>query len=118
MRYFTTLRVTAQPTTPPPPALFEAIMALGAEATAAGALLDTAGLMPSAADGARVHSVGGRLTVSDGPFAETKELISYAIYDVRSRDEAVEWATRFVRLHQEHWDGWAGEADVLRVYEP
>jgi hypothetical protein len=118
MRYFSTLRVTSQPTTPPPPSLFEAIMALGSEATASGALLDTAGLMPSIADGARVQSVGGRLTVSDGPFAETKELISYAVYDVRSRDEAVEWATRFVRLHQEHWDGWAGEADVLRVYEP
>ena len=118
MRYFTTLRVTTQPTTPPPPALFEAIMALGAEATAAGALLDTAGLMPSVADGARVQSLGGLLTVSDGPFAETKELISYAVYDVRSRDEAVEWASRFVRLHQEHWAGWAGEADVLRVYEP
>ena len=117
MRYFTTLRVTAQPSTPPPPALMEAIMALGAEATASGAMLDTAGLMPSAAGGARVELADGNLTVTDGPFAEAKELISYAVYDVRSRDEAVEWASRFVRLHQEHWDGWAGEADVLRVYE-
>ena len=118
MRYFTTLRVTTQPTTPPPSALMEAIMALGAEATASGALLDTAGLMPSAAGGARVQLADGTLTVTDGPFAEAKELISYAVYDVRSREEAVEWASRFLRLHQEHWDGWVGEVDVMRVYEP
>ena len=43
--------------------------------------------------------------------------ISYAVYDVRSRDEALEWATRFVRLHQEHWAGWEGEADVQQVFE-
>jgi len=118
MRYFTTLRVTTQPSTPPPSVLMEAIMALGAEATASGALLDTAGLMPSAAGGARVQLADGTLTVTDGPFAEAKELISYAVYDVRSREEAVEWASRFLRLHQEHWDGWVGEVDVMRVYEP
>jgi hypothetical protein len=59
----------------------------------------------------------GKPIVTDGPFAESKELISYAVYDVRSREEAIEWATRFVRLHQEHWAGWEGEADVQQVFE-
>lgn len=92
-------------------------MALGAEAAAAGALLDTAGLQPSAA-GARVALAGGQLSVTDGPFAESKELISYALYDVRSRAEATEWTSRFMTLHRDRWPGWEGEADVLKVFGP
>jgi hypothetical protein len=105
-----------QPATPPPPELMDAIMKLGAEASAAGALLDTAGLAPSAA-GARVGLYGGKLSVTDGPFAEAKETISYALYQVRSKEEAVQWASRFINLHRE-WDGWEGEADVLKVFGP
>src|SRR5260370_42346671 len=58
MRYIVLLK-GAQPSTPPPPALMEAIMKLGEEATKAGALLDTAGLAPSAA-GARIELAAGR----------------------------------------------------------
>lgn len=114
MRFLVLLRGTPPPA-PPPPELMDAIMRLGEEATAAGALLDTAGLAPSAA-GARVTLQGGQLSVTDGPFTEAKETISYALYEVRSRDEAVEWATRFVKLHRDLWPGWEGEADVLRVF--
>lgn len=116
MRYLILLRGT-QPGEPPPPALMEAIMRLGEEATAAGALLDTAGLAPSIA-GARVQLSSGHLSVVDGPFAEAKEFISYALYQVRSKEEAVEWASRFLRLHQELWPGWDGDADVLKVFGP
>ena len=116
MRYMILLNGT-QPAEPPPPGLMEAIMKLGEEATAAGALLDTAGLAPSIA-GARVQLSGGHLSVMDGPFAEAKEFISYALYQVRSKEEAVEWASRFVRLHQDLWPGWEGAADVLKVFGP
>jgi hypothetical protein len=116
MRYMILLKGN-QPATPPPAELMEAIMGLGAEATAAGALLDTAGLAPSAA-GARVGLYGGKLTVTDGPFAEAKETISYALYQVRSKEEAVEWASRFVTLHRDLWEGWEGEAEVLKVLGP
>jgi len=116
MRYMILLKGT-QPAEPPPPGLMEAIMKLGEEATAAGALLDTAGLAPSIA-GARVQLSGGHLSVVDGPFAEAKEFISYALYQVRSKEEAVEWASRFVRLHQDLWPGWEGAADVLKVFGP
>jgi hypothetical protein len=116
MRYLVILK-SASNTTNPPPELMEAIMRLGAEATNAGALLDTAGLAPSAA-GARVELTGGSITVTDGPFAEAKELISYALYDVRAKEEAVEWANRFLALHRDLWPGWEGQADVLKVFGP
>jgi hypothetical protein len=116
MRYLVLLEAS-QPDGPPPAGLMEGIMQLGDEATRAGALLDTAGLAPSMA-GAKVGVAGGRLSVTDGPFAEAKEMISYAIYQVRSKEEAVEWTSRFIRLHQELWPGWEGEARVLRVFGP
>jgi len=116
MRYLIMLKGD-RPAAPPPPELMEAIMNLGAEASAAGALLDTAGLSPSAA-GARVRLYGGQLSVTDGPFAEAKETISYALYQVRSKEEAVEWASRFLALHRDLWPDWQGEADVLKVMGP
>jgi len=116
MRYMILLKGN-QPATPPPAELMNAIMRLGEQATAAGALLDTAGLSPSAA-GARVGLYGGKLTVTDGPFAEAKETISYALYQVRSKEEAVEWASRFITLHRDLWEGWEGEAEVLKVLGP
>ena len=61
----------------------------------AGVLLDAAGLQPSA-KGWRIHYHGEQRTVIDGPFAEAKELIAgYTLIQVRSRDEALEWARRF-----------------------
>lgn len=116
MRYLVLLK-SPQMTTPPPPELMDAIMRLGDEATQAGALLDTAGLAPSVA-GARVQLAGGQLSVTDGPFAEAKEMISYALYQVSSKAEAVEWASRFMRLHRDLWPGWEGDADVLKVFGP
>jgi hypothetical protein len=95
----------------------EAIMALGAEATRAGVLLDTQGLAPSAA-GARVELAGGQLSVTDGPFTEAKEIISYALYDVRSIQDAVEWASRFLAIHRDLWPGWEGDAEIRRVFGP
>jgi hypothetical protein len=116
MRYIMLLSGT-NPATPPPPELFEAIMKLGAEATEAGVLLDTAGLLPSVA-GARVALSEGKVSVTDGPFTETKELVSYALYEVRSKDEAVEWAARFIKLHRDLWKGWEGATDILQVMGP
>jgi hypothetical protein len=116
MRYLMLLS-GINPSTPPPPELFEAIMKLGGEATEAGVLLDTAGLLPSVS-GAQVSLGGGKLTVTDGPFTESKELISYALYEVRSKEEAIEWASRFMKLHRDLWPGWAGNTDILQVMGP
>lgn len=116
MRYIVILKGT-QPAGPPPEGLMEAIMDLGAEATASGSMIENAGLAPSAA-GARVTVAGGELSVMDGPFAEAKEYISYAIYEVRSKEEAVEWASRFMQLHVDRWPGWQGTSDVVKVFGP
>jgi hypothetical protein len=117
MRYLVLLKALSTPTSPPSPDLMAAIMTLGEDAKNAGVLLDTQGLQPSAA-GSRVSLVQGSLTAADGPFTESKELISYALYDVRSKEDAVEWTNRFLRLHHELWPGWEGEADVLKVFGP
>jgi hypothetical protein len=64
------------------------------ELVKAGVLLDGAGLQPSS-KGARVTFPGGTPRVTDGPFAETKELVAgYWLWQVRSLDEAVEWLKR------------------------
>ncbi len=116
MRYLILLKGTP-PATPPPPGLMEAIMSLGAEATAPLALRDNGGLAPSAS-AALVQLTGGHLSAIDGPFAEAKEFISYALYQVRSKEEAVQWASRFMQLHLDLWPGWEGESLVLKVFGP
>ena len=116
MRYMMLLSGT-NPSTPPPPELFEAIMKLGGEATEAGVLLDTAGLLPSAS-GTRVSLAVGHGHLAAGPFTESKELISYALYEVRSKEEAIEWASRFIKVHRDHWAGWEGSTDILQVMGP
>lgn len=64
------------------------------ELVKAGVMLEGAGLHPSSR-GKRVRFIGGQRTVIDGPFAETKELIAgYWLWEVRSMEEAVEWARR------------------------
>jgi hypothetical protein len=65
----------------------------------AGVLLDANGLRPSS-KGFRIEYAGGKRTVVDGPFSETKELIAgYTMIQVKSREEAVEWAKRFPKPH-------------------
>jgi hypothetical protein len=64
------------------------------ELVKAGVMLDGDGLQPSS-KGVRVKFSGDKKTVTDGPFTETKELIAgYWIWQVRSMDEAIEWARR------------------------
>ncbi|GAB3407698.1 YciI family protein [Flindersiella endophytica] len=116
MRYIVILSGT-NPATPPPAGLLEGIMQLGEEATKAGAMIDNAGLAPSAL-GARVTVAGGELSITDGPFTETKELISYAVYETRSKEEAVEWTKRFMKLHLDLWEGWEGQSEIRQIFEP
>jgi hypothetical protein len=78
----------------PDPAAIGAMMKYNEELGKAGVLLALDGLQPSS-KGARVRFKAGKATVSDGPFAEAKELVGgYWIIQVKSRDEALEWARR------------------------
>ena len=84
---------------PPTPELMAAIGKLSEEMIPAGILLDSGGLLPSAR-GARINVRQGRLTVTDGPFSEAKELIGgYAILQVKSKEEAIERGRRFMQVH-------------------
>ena len=74
------------------------------EMTTAGVLIDTAGLTPTS-EGTRVHLSGGKLTVTDGPFTEAKEVIGgYALIEAKSKEEAIEWASRFLLIHGDEWE--------------
>jgi hypothetical protein len=80
----------------------------------AGVLLDGSGLHPSS-KGWRIKYSGGQRTVVDGPFAETKELIAgYSLIQVRSREEAMEWARRFPNPAI---GGKPGEIEVRQLFE-
>jgi hypothetical protein len=80
----------------------------------AGALVDLSGLHPSS-KGARIQFSGGKRTVIDGPFAETKDLIGgYWIIQVKSKAEAIEWAKRAPAPHGEHADG---EIELRQIFE-
>ena len=84
---------------PPNPALIAAVGELSEQMTKAGILLQTGGLLPSAT-GARVRVSGGKMTVTDGPFAETKELIGgFAILEAASKEEAIKLGKEFMQLH-------------------
>ncbi|MFY9549721.1 MAG: YciI family protein [Thermoanaerobaculia bacterium] len=116
MRFLTMVK-SAEKSGPPPQKLMDAIAKLGMEATKAGALKETGGLFPTAM-GARVRLSGGKLTVTDGPFAEGKEVVGgYAIYEVKSKEEAIEATKRFMQLHKEHWPGWEGETELRQIFE-
>jgi hypothetical protein len=80
----------------------------------AGVLLDGAGLQPSS-KGARIRYSGGKRTLVDGPFAETKELIAgYWIIQVKSKEEAMEWAMRVPAPHGENAEG---EIEIRQFFE-
>jgi len=99
----------------PPKELMDAIGKLTEEAIKAGTLLGNGGLLPTGA-GASVRLSGGRVTVTDGPFTEAKEIIGgYALFDLKSKEEAVEGARHFMELHKKHWPGWEGETEVREM---
>jgi hypothetical protein len=84
------------------------------ELAKAGVLLDLSGLQPSS-KGWRVRFSGGKRTVIDGPFTETKELIAgYWLIQVKSREEAIEWAKRAPAPHGE---GQESEIEIRQLFE-
>jgi len=96
---------------PPTPEHIAAMEKLIEESMRAGELIATEGCLPSAL-GARVRRDGGKVTVTDGPFTETKELIGgFAILQANSKAEAVEMVKRFLAVVGE------GECEIRQIYE-
>ena len=104
-RYLSMIRIDEQnpPAEGPSPELNERMGALFEEVTKAGVMLDTAGLAPTS-QGTRVTWSGGKLSYTDGPFTETKEVVGgYAILQAKDKAEALEWTKRFLQCHEEFW---------------
>jgi hypothetical protein len=96
---------------PPTKELIERMGSFIEEVNKAGVLLATDGLQPSS-KGTRVKLSDGKVTVTDGPFIETKELVaSYALFQVNSMAEAIEWTTRFLRVLGQ------GECELRPIFE-
>ena len=94
---------------PPDEQLFAEMGRFVEELTRAGVLLATGGLD----HGTHVTSSGGSITLTDGPFTESKEVIvSFALLEVRSKDEALELARRFWKMVGD------GEGDIRQVFGP
>ena len=106
----------SHPVAPPKP-LMDAMETFVGEGFKSGWLKETAGLK-STAESVRIRSKGGALTVTDGPFAESKEVVGgYAIAEVKSKDEALDIARRFMELHRVHWPGFECESEVREIVE-
>jgi hypothetical protein len=118
MKYLSFIRVSESYPESPPPALMEAMGKFAEKSRKEGTLVDTGGLLPSK-EGFRVRLEGGKITVTDGPFSETKEVIGgWAILNTDSKAEAIRIATEFMELHRKFWPGFEGESEVRPMFEP
>ncbi len=99
----------------PPAALQEAMGKLIEKFTKEGALVDTGGLALSR-DGFRMRLQNGKLTTTDGPFSESKEVIGgWAILKADSKAEILRLTTEFMELHRKHWPEFEGECEVRPI---
>jgi hypothetical protein len=117
MRFMMIVKSAKRSDLPPKP-LMDAIGKLSEEATKAGTMVGSGGLGPTAL-GARVRLSRGEISVTDGPFTETKEVVGgYAQFDLTSKEEAIKSAVKFMELHKQLWPGWEGETEVRQMFGP
>jgi hypothetical protein len=119
MKYLTFIRHSeSYRASPPPPALMGAMRTFVEKSMKDGTLVDTGGLLPSK-DGVRVRLASGKITVTDGPFSESKEVIGgWAILRAETKADAIRIATEFMELHRKHWAEFEGESEVRPMFDP
>ena len=118
MKYLTFIRhAESYRESGPPAALMAAMSKFVEKSVKDGTLVDTGGLLPSK-DGVRVRLASGKITVLDGPFIESKEVIGgWAILKADSKEEAVRVATEFMELHRKYWPEFDGESEVRPMFD-
>ena len=117
MRVMMMIKGDQEPGELPSEELLAAMGRYNEELTEAGVLLDLAGLHPSA-EGVRVKFSDGKTTVVDGPFTDAKETVAgYWILQVKSMDEAVEWAKRVPVEAAEHVYGQESEIEIRQIFD-
>jgi hypothetical protein len=108
----------AEPSIPPTKELMDAVAKLGEEAVKANTMVASGGLAPTAMS-TRVRLSRGQVTAIDGPFTEAKEVVGgFAIFELKSKQEAIEAAFGFMELHRKHCPGWEGETEVRQIFGP
>ncbi|MGO8994986.1 MAG: YciI family protein [Polyangiaceae bacterium] len=119
MKYLTFIRHSeSYRSSPPPPALMDAMGKFVQKSRQEGSLVDTGGLLPSK-EGLRLRLADGKVTVTDGPFSESKEIIGgWAILKADSKADVLRIATEFMDLHRKHWPGFEGECEVRPMFDP
>ncbi len=104
MRFLSMIRVDETTGQVPSEQLMQDMGKLIEELTRNGALVRTAGLRPTK-EGARVRLRQGKLSMVDGPFTETKEVIGgFAILEAPSMQDALELTKRFLKIHGDAWE--------------
>jgi len=104
MRYISMIRIEENTGKVPSEKLMQDMGKLMDEMTRTGKLISTAGLRPTS-EGVRVRLRRGQMSVTDGPFTESKEVIGgYAIVEAASREEAIDLTRRFLAVHGDEWD--------------
>jgi hypothetical protein len=119
MKYLSFIRSPeSQRQATPPAALMEAMGKFIQKSLKEGTLVDTGGLLPSD-QGIRVRLQKGKITVIDGPFSESKEVIGgWAILEAKTKEEATRISKEFMELHREYWPDFEGECEVRPMFDP
>ena len=114
MRYLVLIHVDENIEGAPSDELMEAMVAHFADHRHAKVITD-AGLTPSS-EATRFASSGGKVTTTDGPFAEAKEVVGgFMLIEAATSEDAAAWARGFVDLHVEHWPGLEIVAELRQV---
>lgn len=104
MRFLSLIKVNENTGQKPSEKLMEDMGKLMEEMTRSGVLVSTAGLAPTR-DGTRLRLNAGKVTRTDGPFTESKEVIGgYAIFEAASLDQAIDLTKRFLAVHGTDWN--------------
>jgi hypothetical protein len=100
---------------PPPPQFLEAMTKLGEDAAKSGTMIASGGLVPIS-QSTRVRLSRGQVSAIDGPYTEAKEVVGgFAMFELKSKEEAIEGAMNFMELHKKYWPGWEGETEIRQV---
>ncbi|QGZ96405.1 YciI family protein [Terricaulis silvestris] len=101
----------------PPQRMIDEIEKLSEREMAAGRMIARGGLAPTAMGSARLESRRGKLKLTDGPFAESKEVLGgFAIFEFATREEALASLRSFMELHREHWPEWEGVCEMRAMF--
>lgn len=101
----------------PPQRMIDEIEQMSEREIAAGRMIARGGLMPTAMGSARLESRRGKLKLTDGPFAESKEVLGgFAIFEFGTREEALASLQSFMELHQTHWPEWEGVCEMRPMF--